>query len=149
MARRAIMRKVVSPPCFSGFKPYGECESEGRFIELYFEEFEALKLTDYENLKHCDACQKMGVSRATFARIYETARRKIAQAMVECLEIRTVAGNSFFDAHEISCANCKSEFRVAVDSNIEHCPKCRQKGHGCAKRCCKRIDNQNIKLWQD
>lgn len=46
------------------------------------DELEAVRLADYEGLYHEDAAVKMGISRATFGRILNNARRKIADAIV-------------------------------------------------------------------
>jgi uncharacterized protein len=52
-------------------------------IRLALDEFEALRWADLLGLYQEEAAQKMGVSRATFGRIVETARRKVAQALVQ------------------------------------------------------------------
>ncbi|GAO30782.1 DUF134 domain-containing protein [Geofilum rubicundum] len=62
------------------YKPYGHTAENREAVDLLYEEYEALKLADYDFLDHQAASQLMGVSRATFARIYESARRKIACA---------------------------------------------------------------------
>ncbi len=50
---------------------------------------EALRLADAERLHHEAGGQQMGISRATFGRILERARKKVALALVHgrCLEI--------------------------------------------------------------
>jgi predicted DNA-binding protein (UPF0251 family)/predicted Fe-Mo cluster-binding NifX family protein len=65
-------------------------------IVVLFEEYEALRLADYMGLKHDEAAQKMNVSRPTFARIYESVRKKIAKAFVESRPIHFEVGNAFF-----------------------------------------------------
>ncbi len=52
-------------------------------ISLALDEFEALRLADFEGLYQEQAAARMAVSRQTFGRIVEAARRKIAQALVE------------------------------------------------------------------
>lgn len=46
------------------------------------DELESVRLADYEGLYHEDAAVKMGISRATFGRILNNARRKVADAIV-------------------------------------------------------------------
>lgn len=65
-------------------------------INVLFEEYEALRLADYVGLKHDEAAEKMNVSRPTFARIYESVRRKIAMAFVESRPIHFEVGSAFF-----------------------------------------------------
>ena len=92
MPPKRKLRKIVAPPNFKGFKPYGTTKESIDIIELLYEEYEAIKLADYEFMTHLEASKLMGISRATFARIYETGRRKIAKALVEASEIKTVFG---------------------------------------------------------
>lgn len=46
------------------------------------DELEAIRLADYEGLYHEEAAAKMDVSRATFGRVLNTARRKVADAII-------------------------------------------------------------------
>ena len=87
MPRRRRLRKVVAPPGFKGYKPYGARGKKSEKVELLYEEYEAIKLADYDGLNHLEASKLMGISRPTFARIYEAARQKIAKALVETREI--------------------------------------------------------------
>ena len=93
----------MDPPLFEGYKPYGVSRKQVKSVELLFEEYEAVKWADYQLLSHQEACRFMGVSRATFARIYESARRKLAKAMVETREIKTVMGNASFEKDWFRC----------------------------------------------
>ena len=60
MARTPRLRKVVAPPGFIGFKPYGPTSESYLVVELLYEEYEALKLADYDFLNHQAASQLMG-----------------------------------------------------------------------------------------
>ncbi len=122
MPRRRRLRKVVAPPGFKGFKPYGHIQNN-QVIELNYEEYEAIKLADYDNMNQDEACQLMGISRATFARIYESARRKIAKAMVESSEFKTVFGNAHLDDDWFICNKCHARFNLP-ESSDNICPIC-------------------------
>lgn len=124
MPRRRRLRRVVAPPNFRGYKPYGATSNEKEPVELLYEEYEALKLADYDLLIHKDASQIMGVSRATFARIYEEARRKIAKALVETREIKTVYGNATLDKSWNICNNCNVRFTLPQRVSSHNCPIC-------------------------
>ena len=52
-------------------------------VYLRMDELEAIRLADYEGLYHEEAAAKMQVSRATFGRILEEARRKVAEAIIQ------------------------------------------------------------------
>ena len=119
------MRKVVAPPGFRGYRPYGNRHGRKEPVELLYEEYEAIKLADYDLMNHQEASQLMGVSRATFARVYESARRKIAHALVETREIRSVFGNADLDQSWHECGNCHARFNVPPTMNPLHCPLCK------------------------
>ena len=125
MPRPKRLRKIVAPPKFKGYKPYGETQTQTEPVELLYEEYEALKLSDYDLLKHNEAADLMGVSRATFARIYETARRKIALALVEVKEIKAKYGNACFDENWFECAECNSKFSIPKAAESTKCPLCK------------------------
>ena len=48
MPRRKSMRKVVAPPGFRGYKPYGNRQGRKEHVDLLFEEYEAIKLAEYD-----------------------------------------------------------------------------------------------------
>ncbi|MBN1768061.1 MAG: DUF134 domain-containing protein [Prolixibacteraceae bacterium] len=125
MPRSKLQRKVIAPPRFKGFKPYGCVNHDENPIELLYEEYEAIKLADYKLMNHQEAAVLMGVSRATFARIYEKARRKIARALVETREIITISGNSFSDQKWFLCNSCHSRFTIPRKIEKKCCPLCR------------------------
>lgn len=124
MPRRRRLRKVLAPPGFKGYKPYGTNSKTEHFVELLYEEYEAIKLADYDLMNHLDASELMGVSRATFARIYESARRKIAKALVETKEIKTTYGNVWIDKSWYICQDCNTRFTIPKNSDKHNCPLC-------------------------
>ena len=127
MPRRRRLRKVVAPPKFKGYKPYGTNHNRTDYIELLYEEYEALKLADYDLMNHEEASKLMGISRPTFARIYESARRKIANALVESKEIKTVFGNAVMDKNWYVCNDCMSRFTIPKTKYEFQCPLCASK----------------------
>lgn len=83
MPRQKKERYIASPPLFEGYKPIGISDALLEVITLKPEEYEAIRLADYENLKQEEAAKKLDVSRPTFTRIYNSARKKIALAFAE------------------------------------------------------------------
>lgn len=123
MPRKVSLRKIVAPPNFNGYKPYGTLvESKGE-VELLYEEYEALKLSDYDLMKHDQAAELMGISRPTFARIYESARRKIAKALVETKTIKAMYGNTYMDDDWFVCNDCFARFTLP-NKKKEQCGLC-------------------------
>lgn len=125
MPRRKRLRRVVAPPSFKGYRPYGCHNKMHGSVDLLYEEYEAIKLADYDLMNHHDACVIMGVSRPTFARIYESARRNIARALVETKEIKSVYGNAFLDKSWFECQHCHARFTLPGYPGKHSCPICK------------------------
>ena len=92
------IRKVNDMPAAAGFKPIGLNGCCKNTIFLHFEEYEAIRLCDYEMKTQQEASVSMGVSRPTLSRIYVSARQKIAKA----LEQRTLTVNGSVAEHAVS-----------------------------------------------
>jgi len=105
MGRSKLTRQVNSTPIAAGFRPYGRCCSQESCIELLFDEYEALRLLDYEGRQQTEAAEVMNVSRPTLTRIYMEARRKIATAMVEGRHIIITGGNPDFASYQSKKTN--------------------------------------------
>ncbi|MEI6875810.1 MAG: DUF134 domain-containing protein [Spirochaetota bacterium] len=73
-------------------KPAGVPERELEQIVLGFDEAEAIRLADYEGLYQEAAARSMGVSRQTFGRIIESARHKVANALLHGKALRIEGG---------------------------------------------------------
>ena len=105
-------RKILNPPVIKGFKPYGS-DSANQNTEpvfLLFEEYEALRLCDYDMINHLPASEIMGISRPTFTRIYSAARQKIAKAFVEGRQISIEGGKVYYDSDWYNCNKCGCDF---------------------------------------
>lgn len=92
MPRPFCKRIVRGNPGATYFKPAG---IPMRFLEestLTLDEFEALRLADFEGLYQEDAAKRMGISRPTFSRIIETARKKIADSLVNGKALKIEGG---------------------------------------------------------
>jgi len=82
MPRRKRCRRVAGLPAVGYFKPQGVPLRTLEQVCLTVDELEAVRLADGQGLYHADAAEKMGISRQTFGRILESARKKIADALV-------------------------------------------------------------------
>ncbi len=99
--RKKRCRHILQPPGMDGFSP--SCKKQdSEPVFILYEEYEAVRLADYEHYKHDEAARHMNVSRATFARIYEEVRKKIARAFVESRPIKFEAGCAFLQGNEAS-----------------------------------------------
>lgn len=124
MARPKRIRKVINPPHFKGYRPLGLPEENNPVI-LNYEEYESIRLSDFELYGQHEAAQVMEVSRPTYARIYESARRKVAQAFVSGRPIVFEGGKVYFDSEWYSCTGCGCWFNhPSKDQEIKNCPLC-------------------------
>jgi predicted DNA-binding protein (UPF0251 family) len=91
MSRPKKCRCVGYNPSVYYFKPRGIPLVHLEEISIRLDELEAIRLADYEGLYHEDAAQKMKISRATFGRILDGARHKVAEAIIKgkALKIET------------------------------------------------------------
>jgi predicted DNA-binding protein (UPF0251 family) len=91
MSRPKKCRCVGCNPNVYYFKPRGIPLVELEEVSVCLDELEAIRLADYEGLYHEDAAQKMKISRATFGRILDGARHKVAEAVMKgkALKIET------------------------------------------------------------
>ncbi|MGQ7870338.1 DUF134 domain-containing protein [Sunxiuqinia sp. sy24] len=121
MPRKKRQRRLLAPPSVKGFSVFGP-KNRAEQVVLFFEEYESIKLLDYDNLTQEEAAVCMDVSRPTLTRIYESARNKVAQAMVEGKDLLIRGGNFQFDEHWYRCNACSAKFNMA--SADENCPIC-------------------------
>lgn len=120
-------RKVSNPPLISGMKPYGNKDigQNAESIFLLYEEYEALRLCDYEMLNHLQASLVMNVSRPTLTRIYARARQKIAEALVKGKQLIIEGGKVYFDSEWYSCSDCGCYFNQPEKTEVTTvCPLC-------------------------
>ncbi len=131
MSRPRRKRKMMEPPAIKGFKPYGVPGGKNDIpVKMLFEEYEALRLADYEHLSQVEAAENMEVSRPTFTRIYDRALKKMATALNESRSLLIEGGNVLFDDDWYRCGDCHSVYKtskagknncsICSSSNIRH-----------------------------
>lgn len=104
------LRMIEKPPLATGFKPVGVPMRGSEPVELHLEEFEAFRLADYEMLNQEAGAEKMGVSRPTFTRIYDSALKKMAKAVVEGKPLVISGGNATMEQNWYRCKDCDHLF---------------------------------------
>ena len=92
MPRPCCPRRIGFTPGVVHFKPAGVplCDLEEVVVTL--DEVEALRLADLNGLYQEQAADQMKISRATFARIVEVARKKVADALIHGKALRLEGG---------------------------------------------------------
>jgi predicted DNA-binding protein (UPF0251 family) len=74
------------------FKPRGIPAVDLEEIILTLDEFEAIRLADYEQLYQEEAAEQMNISRQTFGRIIEAAHKKIADVLLNGKALKIEGG---------------------------------------------------------
>jgi len=92
MSRPRICRRVKFLPETTYFKPAGIPLRELEEVVLTVDEFEAIRLKDMEGLEQEKAAEKMNISQPTFFRLLDSARKKIADAIVNGKAIKIEGG---------------------------------------------------------
>ena len=149
MPRPKNERIVHQPPLFSEFKPSGVA---GRLLNktlLSLDEYEAFRLADHIGLSHAEAAGEMEISRSTFTRLIELARKKIAELIINGNLLLIKGGNIHFRKNIIRCMDCGYMFDMNIESSFIKCPECHSKnllnlagGFGHGKCCTDRNFNQ-------
>lgn len=88
MVRPLKPKKVFFNPNVTYFKPRAIPLSSLEEVELSVEEVEAIRLCDHEDLSQNEASLQMNISQSTIQRILTSARKKIAEAIIEGKAIR-------------------------------------------------------------
>ena len=136
LARPKRLRRLAYAPPALFFLP---SRSERRpapkdAVTLTMDEFEALRLADLECHSQEQAARKMDISRATFGRIVESGRSKVARALVHGRRLE-ISGGAFMYGRggQLKCPRCKCRQTKDTD-NREHVD---------CRRCCLPLKNSD------
>ena len=90
--RKKKVRYIQKMPSISQFSPRGKPGRPDE-VELTVDQFEAIRLADFEGFDQVEGAQFMGVSRPSFGRILRGGRKVVADALVNGKTIRIRIGN--------------------------------------------------------
>jgi predicted DNA-binding protein (UPF0251 family)/predicted Fe-Mo cluster-binding NifX family protein len=122
MPRPINERRLGAPIPQRVMKPAGIPARELQEVLLGFDEAEALRLADLEGLYQEAAARSMGVSRQTFGRIIEMARRKTADAILNGKALRIDGGEITIHEQGESIMKIAVPSRDGlVDEHFGHC----------------------------
>ena len=108
MARPQKQRCICSVPKITGFTPKGSSVSGS--VNLTYDEYEVIRLLDLLQMTQEECAAHMDISRPTVTRIYNEARRKMADMLINGKEL-TIGGGDVF-----VCTGLRPEC-----ANEEHC----------------------------
>ena len=87
MPRRFKHRNCRSLEGSRKFKPSGIPARDLEKVELKLDEFEALRLCDFDGLNQIEAGEVMGISRGTVQRLLLSGRKKVVDALLHSKEL--------------------------------------------------------------
>jgi predicted DNA-binding protein (UPF0251 family) len=128
LARRRCCGLVDQEPSYRKFIPDGQMNT--KTMILLVEELEALRLKDLAGMDQVTCAVQMGVSRATFQRILQSARKKMVTSLVYGQTIIIKGGSYIVKNRKFECLDCGEIWEVGPCSeNGKHgyeipCPKC-------------------------
>ena len=132
MPRPKGKRLIHAMPCCCHFMPADLRSKKSPLVILNLDEFEAVRLADFEHMYQAQAAKKMKISRPTFTRLIESAHSKIAKAIVYGAELKIEGGNiRSVKLHKFICDCCNRTWEIAhkAGKTIE-CPVCHGNCHG-------------------
>jgi predicted DNA-binding protein (UPF0251 family) len=120
-------------PCWIGcspgavfFKPRGIPLWQLEEVVLPLDGFEALRLADFEGLSQEEGAERMKVSRATFGRIVESARRVVTEALLHGKALRIEGGEVVMVQRTFCCSDCGHTWGVPFGTGRPAgCPRCK------------------------
>ncbi len=93
MARPRKSRRVCCLPESNLFGPLNSPKGLREYILMTVEEYESIRLMDFEGLNQEESAEIMGVARSTLQRIYEDARKKMAESLVKGKVLKIEGGD--------------------------------------------------------
>lgn len=120
MPRPRKCKKVCSLPGNLEFRPVKEpCKESCVFMTVV--EYETIRLIDKEGLSQEECGERMEVARTTVQQIYTSARRKLAEALVEGLPLKITGGDYRIcegEGFHCGCGGCRKRRKQL--GNSEH-----------------------------
>jgi predicted DNA-binding protein (UPF0251 family) len=118
MSRPIKRRLVCGLPEYDLYAPVKNTGPKDTVI-MSIEEFETIRLIDHQGFDQERCAERMEVARSTVQRIYNDARKKIAESLVEGKRLKIEGGN----------------YSVCTgDLEIKKCGHCRRPQHGKRKK---------------
>ncbi|MEF9945534.1 MAG: DUF134 domain-containing protein [Lachnospiraceae bacterium] len=126
MARPTKSRRICQMPETIEFVPCNEQKADA--ILLAVEEYEAIRLIDYLGLTQEDCAVQMHVARTTVQSIYDSARKKLADTLVNGrrLVIRGGCYDVCLNAAKCGGKNCSEQScrKKRCEGNETQCQHC-------------------------
>ena len=104
MARPTKARRICMEAAYDNFCPEGV--PAGEKVIMTMDEYETIRLVDLEKRTHEQCAKQMGIARTTVTEIYESARYKMADSIVNGKTLEISGGNyRLCDGTALFCYN--------------------------------------------
>jgi len=149
MPRPRIDRKIEFQPNITYFKPAGIRMTELDEVILTFDETEAIRLNEIKRIGQKKSAKKMGISQPTFHRLLESARKKIADALINGKAIKIEGGN--FKMQGFGRGQGRGQGRAGGPTKCV-CPSCGYeeahiRGTPCSTKQCPKCNTRMVGKW--
>ena len=121
MPRPKKCRRVCCMPASMGFEPVKKGNNKLQVI-MTVDEYETIRLIDKQGLSQEECGEYMGVARTTVQQIYNEARKKLAEALVEGASLKIEGGNYVLcgteeegcgrEARGCGCGGCRNRCKI-------------------------------------
>ena len=131
MPRRKKCRRICGLPRADRFGPEQPGGCAGEPVRMTLDEYEAIRLIDLLDCTQEECAQQMGVARTTVQAVYNQARRKLAQMLVDGRRLEIQGGDYELCPHSGSCCGKDCGRGQCGQSR---CHQNHQGGHCCENR---------------
>ncbi|MDD4111170.1 MAG: DUF134 domain-containing protein [Clostridia bacterium] len=101
MPRPRIRRRICGMPTYLSFAPLNNLNNGT--VKILVEEYEVLRLIDYERLTQEECANIMGIARTSVQKMYDEVRYKISQILVEGKTLLIEGGNYYLCENNFHC----------------------------------------------
>jgi len=93
LSRPRIPKRICDVPQVDTFTPSGTTDASQEVVNMSVEEYEVIRLIDHENLNQEQCAEVMGVARSTVQRLYNNARKKVADSIINVKVLKISGGD--------------------------------------------------------
>lgn len=121
MPRPMKWRKVCCLPENSQFGPLDSTSDKAEFVSMTLDEYETIRLIDLEGYTQEECASNMNIARTTVQGIYNEARKKIAESLVNG-KVLVIGGGEYrlCDGAGMGCGGmgCRRRKQIISAQNI-------------------------------
>lgn len=120
MARPRKRKRICKKPEISSFN---SAKKAKEIVEITVDELEAVRLIDYKGLTQQECAKQMQVARTTITSVYDSARYKISDSILQDKELKVQGGEYELCENSLyCCGQCgKSKCRYCKHGSCDNC----------------------------